>query len=113
MTADEQIEALTATLDDEKAAHSETLSLWHAAQAQATDLERKLQAALDALEPFASYAAMVAKDHPGWDHDAFQTPLAGNPNFRMAAFRRALAIVVAAKSPAKSPENESRIAREA
>ena len=53
-----------------------------------------------ALEPFANYAAMVAKRHPGWDHDRFETGLAGNPRFRMAAFRRALLLVDAFKSPA-------------
>lgn len=53
-----------------------------------------------ALEPFASYAAMVAKDHPGWNHDRFETGLAGNPGFRLAAFRRALLFVDTFKNPA-------------
>lgn len=25
----------------------------------------------EALKPFAVYAALVAREHPGWDHDAF------------------------------------------
>lgn len=43
-----------------------------------------------ALKPFAIYAAGIAKDHPGWDHDNFDFQLPDHgPTMR--AFRAARA----------------------
>lgn len=52
--------------------------------------EHPMSALRAALKPFADYAERIAKDHPGWDHDAFdfQLPDCG-PTMR--AFRAARA----------------------
>jgi hypothetical protein len=52
-----------------------------------TDIADKLA---KALEPFVDYAQMVAKDHPGWNHDWFTLGLPDS-DMTMAPFRNARA----------------------
>ncbi len=44
-----------------------------------------------ALAPFADFAARIAKEHPGWDHDSFW--LGDSCPLTMAPFRTALAVL--------------------
>jgi hypothetical protein len=60
-----------------------------------------------ALEPFAEKAEIIARDHPGWDHDVFQwgaEPLV----FKMKALRDARA----ALRPTTAEETKGETARE-
>lgn len=56
------------------------------------ELRAKLAEAREALEPFAEFAEMVAKEHPGWDHDDFEFVGPGY-TIKFAPFRRARASV--------------------
>lgn len=47
-----------------------------------------LYEAIQALKPFAEFAALIEREHPGWDHDGYGI----TGNLTMAPFRRARAI---------------------
>jgi hypothetical protein len=53
--------------------------------------------AIEALEPFAAFAAHVEREHPGWDHDQYRTRmcdgLCSQFTFEMSAFRKARAVL--------------------
>lgn len=90
-------------LGDEAAAEIERLTPYVAAFRREEDRADKAERDLDdarakiarlraTLKPFAIYAAGIAKDHPGWDHDNFDFQL---PDYgpTMREFRAARAAV--------------------
>ncbi len=64
-----------------------------AAAARIAELEAERDRLKAALRPFADYADLATREHPGWDHDEFKVPV---PDFvfRMAVFRAARAALI-------------------